>query len=65
MIFFSVFHHQEWELSLTARYGIDGEDRMEVDCEPGNCISDNYNLFWFECTGFHILLTLLQTLSVG
>ena len=45
MIFFSVFHHQEWELSLAARYGIDGEDRMEVDCEPGNCISDNYNLF--------------------
>ena len=30
----------------------------------GNCISDNYNLFSFECTGFHCKLTLLtlQTL---
>ena len=28
-----------------ARYGIDKEERMEVDNEPGNCISDNYNLF--------------------
>ena len=38
---------------------------MEVDNEPGNCISDDYNLFLFECTGFHIYWTLLQTLSVG
>ena len=38
---------------------------MEVDNEPGNCISDNYNLFVFECSGFHIYLTLLQTLLVG
>ena len=50
-----VFHQQEWELTLEARYGIDGEERMEVDNEPGNCISVNYNLFWFECTGFHSL----------
>ena len=40
-----VFHQQEWELTLEARYGIDGEERMEVDNEPGNCISVNYNLF--------------------
>ena len=50
----SVFHQQEWELTLEARYGIDREERMEVDNEPGNCISDDYNLFLFECTGFHI-----------
>ena len=41
----SVFHQQEWELTLEARYGIDGEERMEVDNEPGNCISEDYNLF--------------------
>ena len=40
---------------------------MEVDNESGNCFSDNYDLFLFECTGFHIQLTLfiLQTQLVG
>ena len=33
----------------------------------GNCISDNYNLFLFECTGFHfkLMLLTLQTLLAG
>ena len=47
-----VFHQQEWELTLEARYGIDGEERMEVDNEPGNCF--NYNLFVSECSCFYI-----------
>ena len=55
----SVFHQQDLELKFAARYGIDGKERMEVDDEPGNCISDNCNMFWFECTGFHIYWTLL------
>ena len=40
---------------------------MKVDGEPGNCISNNYNLFLFEYLNFHIWLTLftLQTPLVG
>ena len=49
----SVFHQQDVKLTFTARYGIDREEEMEVD-NSGNCISENYNLFLFECTGFHI-----------
>ena len=45
MTFLSVFHQQDLELKFTARYGIDGKERMEVDDEHGNCISDNCNLF--------------------
>ena len=45
MTFLSVFHQQDLELNFTARYGIDKEQKMEVDNEPGNCIPDNYNLF--------------------
>ena len=65
MTFLSVFHQQDIKLTFTARYGIDREEEMEVD-NSGNFISDNYNLFLFECTGFHIQLTLLtlQTLLV-
>ena len=67
MTFLSVFHQQDFKLTFTARYGIDREEEMEVDSEPGNCFSDNYDLFLFECTGFHIQLTLfiLQTQLVG
>ena len=54
MTFLSVSNQQDLKLKFTARYGIAKEERMEVDNEPGNCISDNYNLFWFDCTGFHI-----------
>ena len=63
----SVFHQQDIKLTFTARYGIDREEEMEVDNESGNCFSDNYDLFLFECTGFHIQLTLfiLQTQFVG
>ena len=63
MTFLSVFHQQDIKLTFTARYGIDREEEMEVDNESGNCFSDNYDLFLFECTGFHIQLTLfiLQT----
>ena len=67
MTFLSVFHQQDFKLTFTARYGIDREEEMEVDSEPGNCFSDNYDLFSFECTGFHIQLALfiLQTQLVG
>ena len=67
MTFLSVFHQQDIKLTFTARYGIDREEEMEVDNESGNCFSDNYDLFLFECTGFHIQLTLfiLQTQLVG
>ena len=67
MTFLSVFHQQDFKLTFTARYGIDREEEMEVDSEPGNCFSDNYDLFLFECTGFHIQLALfiLQTQLVG
>ena len=41
----SVFHQQDLKLKFAARYGIDGKERMEVDDEPGNCISDNCNMF--------------------
>ena len=67
MTFLSVFHQQDFKLTFTARYGIDREEEMEVDSEPGNCFSDNYDLFLFECTGFHIQLALfiLKTQLVG
>ena len=52
MTFLSVFHKQDLELKYMARYGIDKEERMEVDNEPGNCISDNYNLFWLNVLVF-------------
>ena len=45
MTFLSVFYQQGVKLKFTVKYGIDKEERMEVDNEPGNCISDNYNLF--------------------
>ena len=45
MTFLSVFYQQGLKLKFTVKYGIDKEERMEVDNEPGNCISDNYNLF--------------------
>ena len=45
MTFFSLFLQQDLELTLTAKYGIGGVERMEVDNEPGNCISDTYTLF--------------------
>ena len=54
MTFLSVSNQQDLKLKFTARHGIDKEERMEADNEPGNCISDNYNLFWFEFTGFDI-----------
>ena len=67
MTFLSVFHQQDFKAAFTARYGIDREEEMEVDSEPGNCFSDNYDLFLFECTGFHIQLALfiLKTQLVG
>ena len=66
MIFLSVFHQQDLKLAFTARYGNDKNERMQVS-NSGNCISDNYNLFLFECTGFHFKSTLLtlQTLLAG
>ena len=66
MIFLSVFHQDGFKLAFTARYGNDRNERMQVS-NTGNCISDNYNLFSFECTGFHCKLTLLtiQTLLAG
>ena len=66
MTFLSVFHQQDLKLAFAARYGNDRNERMQV-FNSGNCISDNYNLFVFECTGFHFKLTLLtlQTLLAG
>ena len=52
MTFLSVSNQQDLKLKFTARYGIDKEERMEVDNEPGNCISDNYNLFWLNVLVF-------------
>lgn len=54
---------QDFKLTFITRYGNDRNGRMQVS-NMGNCISDNYNLFSFECTGFHCKLTLLtlQTL---
>ena len=66
MAFLSVFHQQDITINFTAQYGIDGEERMGVADGPGNYFSDNYhNLFWYEYTGFHIWVTLMQTLFVG
>ena len=63
MTFLSVFHQQDIKLTFTARYDIEREEEMEGEDESGNCFSGNYDLFLFECTGFHIQLTLfiLQT----
>ncbi|XP_066025512.1 uncharacterized protein [Pocillopora verrucosa] len=39
------YHSEEWELIFKARYGIDGEERMEVDNEPGiHLVPDNEQL---------------------
>ena len=66
MTFLSVFHQQDLILKFTAIYGNDRNEKMQI-FNSGNCISDNYNLFLFECTGFHFKLTLLtlQTLLAG
>ena len=66
MTFLSVFHQQDLKLKFKAIYGNDRNERMQL-FNSGNCISDNYNLFLFECTGFHFKLTLLtlQTLLAG
>ena len=67
MTFLSVFHQQGLSCEFFVKYIIDRVKDMEVDNEPGNCISDNYNLFSFDCTVFHIQLTLLTlpTVLVG
>ena len=55
MTFLSVFHQQGLSCECFGKYmDIDRVKDMEVDNEPGNCISDNYNLFSFDCTVFHI-----------
>ena len=66
MIFLSVFHQQDLKFVYAARYGDGSKEEMEVN-NTGNCISDNYNLFLFECTGFHfkLMLLTLQTLLAG
>ncbi|XP_066021985.1 uncharacterized protein [Pocillopora verrucosa] len=35
---------KEWELTLEARYGIDGEERMEVDNEPADQLPHKLHL---------------------
>ena len=63
MTYFSVFHQQDMVFRCEAKFHINRKKGMETD-EPGNCISDNYNLFWF--TGYIIYwLTLLWTLLVS
>lgn len=56
MIFLSVFHQQNLNLEITAKYDIDKEERMEIDDEPGNSLINDFNWFWFECFDFPIWL---------